>query len=146
MTDHTDKRLQLGNLIFDDKNQERQSENCFGQTCNWSLVVFICQYFVILLILACFFKIITLTETCDNKTVLIAIFSGTIVYILRSQNYRQIIFYERTNVYFIGWNKWIWKISFHPWLVNFWTFHPKLTKISFLNNTINLFTNFCSKT
>ena len=38
MTEHTDKGLNLGNFVFDDNNQERQSWKCFGQTCNRSLV------------------------------------------------------------------------------------------------------------
>ena len=37
---HTDKGLQLGNFVFDDNNQERQSWKRLGQTCNRSLVVF----------------------------------------------------------------------------------------------------------
>ena len=53
MTEHTDNGLNLGNFVFDDNNQERQSWKCFGQTCNKSLVVFSSQFFVILLILAC---------------------------------------------------------------------------------------------
>ena len=40
MTDHTDKGLQLGNFVFDDNNQERQSWKCFRQASNRSLVVF----------------------------------------------------------------------------------------------------------
>ena len=32
MTDHTENGLTLGNFVFDDNNQERQSWKCFGQT------------------------------------------------------------------------------------------------------------------
>ena len=84
MTDHTDKGLQLGNFVFDDNNQERQSWKCFGQTCNQSLVVFLSQFFVILLILACCIVRITLAETCEETTVWIAILSSTVGYILPS--------------------------------------------------------------
>ena len=45
MTEHTDKGLNLGNFVFDDNNQERQSWNCFGQTSNRSLVVILSQFF-----------------------------------------------------------------------------------------------------
>ena len=83
MTDHTDKGLQLG-FVLDDNNQERQSWKCFGQTCNWSLVVFLSQFFVILLILACCIVRITLAETCEETTVWIAILSSTVGYILPS--------------------------------------------------------------
>ena len=84
MTDHTDKGLQLGNFVFDDNNQERQSWKCFGQTCNRSLVVFLSQFFVILLILACWILRIILAETCEETTVWIAILSSTVGYILPS--------------------------------------------------------------
>ena len=84
MTEHTDNGLNLGNFNFDDNNQERQSWKCFGQTCNRSLVVFLSQFFVILLILACCIVRITLAETCEETTVWIAILSSTVGYILPS--------------------------------------------------------------
>ena len=68
----------------DDNNQERQSWKCFGQTCNRSLVVFLSQFFVILLILACCIERITLAETCEETTVWIAILLSTVGYILPS--------------------------------------------------------------
>ena len=84
MTEHTDNGLSLGNFVFDDNNQERKSWKCFGQTCNRSLVVFLSQFFVILLILACCIVRITLAETCEETTVWIAILSSTVGYILPS--------------------------------------------------------------
>ena len=84
MTEHTDNGLNLGNFVFDDNNQERQSWKCFGQTCNRSLVFFLSQFFVILLILACCIVRITLAETCEETTVWIAILSSTVGYILPS--------------------------------------------------------------
>ena len=47
MTEHTDNGLNLGNFVFDDNNQERQSWKYFGQTCNRSLVVFFCPNFLL---------------------------------------------------------------------------------------------------
>ena len=84
MTEHTDNDLNLGNFVFDDNNQERQWWKCFGQTCNRSLVVFLSQFFVILLILACCIVRITLAETCEETTVWIVILSSTVGYILPS--------------------------------------------------------------
>ena len=84
MTEHTDKGLNLGNFVFDDNNQERQSWKCFGQTCNRSLVVFLSQFFVILVILVCCIVRITLATACEEKTVWIAILSSTVGYILPS--------------------------------------------------------------
>ena len=84
MTEHTDKGLNLGNFVFDDNNPERQSWKCFGQTCNRSLVVFLSQFFVKLVILVCFMVRITLATTCEETTVWIAILSSTVGYILPS--------------------------------------------------------------
>ena len=84
MTEHTDKGLNLGNFVFDDNNQERQSWKCFEQTCNRSLVVFLSQFFVILVILVCCTVRITLATTCEETTVWIAILSSTVGCILPS--------------------------------------------------------------
>ena len=84
MTDHTNKRLQLGNFVFDDKNQERQSGKYFRHTCNRSLLVSMSQIFVILLVIACCFVRMKLAETCEMTTIWIAIFSSTVVYNLPS--------------------------------------------------------------
>ena len=84
MTEHTDNGLNLGNFVFDDNNQERKSWKCFGQTCNRSLVVFLSQFLVILLILACCIVRIALAETCEETTVWIANLSSTVGYILPS--------------------------------------------------------------
>ena len=76
MTEHTVNALNLGNFVFDDNNQERQS---------WkSLVVFSSLFFVILVILACCIVRITLAKTCEETTVWIAILSSTVGYILPS--------------------------------------------------------------
>ena len=84
MNEHIDKGLNLGNFVFDDNNQERQSWKRFGQTCNRSLVVFLSQFFVILVILVCCIVRITLATKCEEKTVWIAILSSTVGYILPS--------------------------------------------------------------
>ena len=84
MTEHTDKGSNLGNFVFDDNNQERQSWKYIGQTCNRSLVVFLSQFFVILVILACCIVRITLATNCEKTTVWIAILSSTVGYILPS--------------------------------------------------------------
>ena len=84
MTEHTDKRLNLGNFVFDDNNQERQSWKCFGQICNRSPVVFLFQFFGILVILASCIVRITLATNCEETRVWIAILSSTVNYILPS--------------------------------------------------------------
>ena len=84
MIEHIDEGLNLGSFVFDDNNQERQSWKCFGHTCNRSLVVFLSQFFVILVILACSIVRITLATYCEETTVWIAILSSTVGYILPS--------------------------------------------------------------
>ena len=102
MTKHTDNCLILRNSVFDNNNQERQSWKCFGQTCNRSLVVFLYQFFVILLILACCIVRITLAETCEETIVSIAILSSTVGYILPSPKLRTKQFLLR-NAFLFHW-------------------------------------------
>ena len=110
MTEHTDEGLNLGNFVFDDDNQERQSWKCFGQTCNRTVVVFLSQFFVILVILASCIVPITLVTTCEETTVWIAILVQLVKFYLHL-NYEQDNFHKRTNFYFIGWSKRVWETS-----------------------------------
>ena len=84
MGDECDKQLNLGNFVFDEENHERKSWKFFGRTCNISLVVFMCQFFVIVLMLACPIVRIMLSTTCEETTVWVAILSSTVGYILPS--------------------------------------------------------------
>ena len=84
MGDECDKQLNLGNFVFDEENHERKSWKCFGRTCNRSLLVFMCQFFVIVLILACAIVRVMLSTTCEETTVWVAILSSTVGYILPS--------------------------------------------------------------
>ena len=84
MSDHTDNGLNLGIFVFGDSNQEQQSWKWFGPTCKRFLMVFLSQFLVILLILACCIVRITLAKTCEETTVWIAILSSTVGYILPS--------------------------------------------------------------
>ena len=83
MTDQEDN-INLGKIVFDDNNQERKSWNCLGQTCSRSLIVFLSQLFVILLIIfGCFWRI-HLSKTCDKTTVGVEILCCAERYILPS--------------------------------------------------------------
>ena len=84
MGDECDKQLNLGNFVFDVENHERKSWKFFGRTCNRSFLVFMCQFFVIVLILACAIVRIMLSTTCEETTVWVAILSSTVGYILPS--------------------------------------------------------------
>ena len=72
MPDHIDI-INLDKIVFDDQNVERRSWFCLGQTCSRSLIVFLSQLFVILLIgCGCFWRI-HLAKTCDESTVWVGI-------------------------------------------------------------------------
>ena len=81
MGDECDKQL---NSVFDEENHEQKSWKFFGRTCNRSLLVFMGQFFVIVLVLACAIVRIMLSTTCEETTVWVAIFSSTVGYILPS--------------------------------------------------------------
>ena len=68
MTDLGDK-INLGEIVFEDNNQERESLSCLGQTCSRSLIVFLSQLLVMLLIIfGCFWKI-HISKACDESNV-----------------------------------------------------------------------------
>ena len=119
MTEHTDKGLNLGNFVFDDNNQERQSWKCFGQTCNRSLVVFLSQIFVILVILASCIVRITLATTCEET---LQSFLVHLVIFYLHLNYEQDNFLKRSNFCFIGWSKRVWRIFSYTSMIYNWTF------------------------
>ena len=80
MGNECDKQLNSENFVFG----ERKSWKFFERTCNRSLLFFMCQFFVIVLILACAIVRIMLFTTCDEPTVWVAILSSTVGYILPS--------------------------------------------------------------
>ena len=83
MTDQEDN-INLDKIVFDDNNQERKSWACLGQTCSRSLIVFLSQLFVILLIIfGCFWRI-HLSKNCDESTVWVGILCSAAGYILPS--------------------------------------------------------------
>ena len=83
MTDQEDI-INLSKIVFDDNNQERKSWACLRQTCSRSLIVFLSQLFVILLIIfGCFWRI-HLSKTCDESTVWVGILCSAARYILPS--------------------------------------------------------------
>ena len=84
MGDECDNQLNLGNFVFDEENHERKSWTFFGRTCNRSLLVFMCQFLVIILILACAVVRLMLSPTSEETTLWVAILSRTVGYILPS--------------------------------------------------------------
>ena len=83
MKDQKDK-FNLDKIVFDDNNQERKAWGCLGQTCSRSLIVFLSQLFVILLIIfGCPWRIL-LSKTCDDSTVRVRTLRNAAGYILPS--------------------------------------------------------------
>ena len=84
MGDECDKQLNLGNFVFDEENHERKSWKFFGRTCYRFLLVFMCQFFAIVLKLASAIVRIMLSTRCEETTVWVVILSNTVVYNLPS--------------------------------------------------------------
>ena len=86
MTDLEDN-INLGKIVFDDNNQERKSWTCLGQTCCRSVIVFLSQLFVILLIIfGCFWRS-HLSKTCEESTVWVGVLWSAAGYILPSPRF-----------------------------------------------------------
>ena len=83
MPDHTNN-INLDKIVFDDQNVERKLWSCLGQTCSRSSIVFLSQFFVILLIgCGCFWRI-HFAKTSDESAVCVGILCSAAGYILSS--------------------------------------------------------------
>ena len=91
MTDHEDEII-LGKLVFDDKNQEWKSWACLGQTCSRSSIVFLSQFFVVLLIIFGCFRRNHLSEICNESIAQEGFLFGTTSYIYHHQEGEQVVF------------------------------------------------------
>ena len=144
MTQLEDK-IYLDNIVFGDNNPERKAWSCLGQTCSRSLIVFLSQLFVdLLIIFGCF--CIRLSETCDESTVWVEILCTAARYILLSASLWTKSFLQKIESLF----PWLVppKLKYRNWFTNGWTlehFNQILTKITFSINNPNLFTMFYKK-
>ena len=68
MFDQCFKPKNLG-FFFDEENHERKSSNLCGRTCIRSLLVFLCQLSVVVLMLVCAIVRLMLSPTCEETTV-----------------------------------------------------------------------------
>ena len=64
MVDQADQ-LNIKDLVFDDKNEERPPWKCCGQSCARSLLVFFCQVFFVFLVFT--FCAVNLTINYDSS-------------------------------------------------------------------------------
>ena len=123
---HQEDNINLGKIVFGDNNQERKSWACLGQTCSRSLIVFLSQLFVILLIIFGCFRRIQLSKTCDESTVWVGILCSAAGYNLPSPRYEQVNFYKKSSLYFIGWSFRNWKIAADLQLAKNWNISTKV--------------------
>ena len=76
MADQVDT-INLDKIVFDENNSERRSWSCIGHSCSRSLIVFLSQFFVILLVISGSFWRIHLAPSCYEKTVWVGILYRT---------------------------------------------------------------------
>ena len=74
----------LGRFVFDDNNQKRKLWACLEQSCSRSLIVFLSQLFVSLLIIFGCFLTIHLSKICEESTVWVEFLCSAAGYILPS--------------------------------------------------------------
>ena len=76
MGDDSDKHL---NFVFNEENHKQKSWEFFGHTCDRSLLVFMCQFFVVvLIIIACAIVRIRFSTTCEETTLWVSTLSSTV--------------------------------------------------------------------
>ena len=132
MTELEDKII-LKKFVFDDNNQENKSWYCLGQTCSRSLIVFLSQLFVILLIIfGCFWRI-HVSKTCDKSSVWVGSLCSAAGYFLPSP--------RLWTSYFLEKNKSLLHCLDHPKLENCsWFTIGK--KMEHFNQSLKKFTFF----
>ena len=97
MTDQEDSN-NLGKFVFDDNSQERKSWACLGQTCSRSLIVFLSQIFVILLIIfGCFWRI-HFSKPVTNQLFGLKICAVRQDTFYTHQGYEQVNFYKESSL------------------------------------------------
>ena len=125
MTDQEDNN-NLRKIVFDDNNQERKSWTCLGQTCSRSLIVFLSQLFVILLIILVAFGEFTFQKLVMNQQFGLEFCLERQDTFYPRQDYEQVNFYKEPSVYFIGWSFRNWKIAAYLLLAKNWNISTKL--------------------
>ena len=86
----TETNLNLEKIVFDGNNSERKSWTCVGQTCSRSLIVFLSQFFIILLIILGSFWRIHLATSCEESTVWVGILCSAAELLFQRRDYEQV--------------------------------------------------------
>ena len=132
MTDEEDNII-LGKIVFDDNNQEIKSRACLGKNCSRSIIVFLSQLFVVLLIIfGC------IGEFISQKLVLIQLFGLEFCVVQQDtfylhQDYEQVNFCKnRFFISMVGLSETGKSKLIYNWLKN-GTFQPEVYKIYFFS-------------
>ena len=122
MTDQEDN-ISLGEIFFDDNSQERKSWACLGQTCSRSLIVFLSQLFVNLLMS---FREFTFQKLVKNQLFGLEFCAVRQDTFYPHQEYEQANFYKKSSLYFIGWTFRNWIIAAYLQLAENWNISTKV--------------------
>lgn len=82
--DEVDNDVNLGNLVFDENNQERRSWKFFGHKLSRSAAVFVFQCTVILSLLFCAVVRIIISKSCEETTIWVTLLTSSIAFVLPS--------------------------------------------------------------
>ena len=82
MPDTVDSPVAVKDIILDNDNQERRSWIFFGQKVARSQVLFLVQVLLVLLIVGISIANLSLTNSCEAKSVWIATLSSSVGYML----------------------------------------------------------------
>ena len=117
--------INLDKIVFDENVQERKSWACLGQTCSRSLIVFLSQLFVILLIIFGRFRRIHFAKTCDESIVWLEFCAVRQDTCYPHADYEQVNFCKKSSPYFIGWSFRNWKFAAYLQLAENWNISTK---------------------
>ena len=126
MTADQEDNIHLGKIVFDDNNQERKSCSCLGQTSSRSLIVFLSQLFVILLIIFGAFGEFTSQKLVTNQLFGLEFCAARQDTFYPHQDYEQVNLYKKSSLYFIGWSLRNWKIAAYLQLAKNWNISTKV--------------------
>ena len=145
MTDQEDN-INLSRIVFDGNNQERKSWACLGQTCSRSLIVFLSQLFVILLIIICCFWKIHLSKLVTNQLFGLEFCAVRQDTFSPHQDYEKVIFSTKNRdfVSLVGTSEIGKSQLVYNWL-KLGTFQLKFDRFYFFINILNLFTMLCKR-
>ena len=147
MPDHTNN-INLDKIVSDDQKVGRGSWSCLGQTCSRSVVVFLSQFYEILLIICVCFWRIHLAKTCDESTIWVGTLCSAAGYILPSPKIRTSNFSKKPHFYISGWTHRFWQNVLDTWVVESWNSSTQNWQnlfIFFSNNTLNHSMMSCKK-